>query len=414
MSFVNRFATVTRAFQTRNYRLYASGNLLSLVGNWMQRLAVGWLTWQLTESGTWLGIIAVAQLFPTVLIGPLAGTVADRFDRLRLIKISQTLALVQASVLALLVYTGGITIELLLLLTVLLGAFNAFNQPARHSLIPSLVGPDDLSAAIAINSIVFNIARFIGPAIAGIVIITFGVAAAFAANAASFLIFLFALSLIHLPARAAAGREYRGLIADVGEGYAYAIGHPGIGPVLVLLFVVTLCARPYVELMPGFAADVFHRGADGLAWLTAAAGLGALVAGVWLAQRGTVVGLTRVLVSNFLLIAIALLAFTATGFFVVAVPAVFVTGFALTVNGISMQTLVQNTVDPTMRGRVLGLYGMVMGGGPALGALGMGALSESVGLRLPLAGGALICALAWVWAVRRRRALATNLEGSRA
>ncbi len=195
------FGGIARALRNPNYGLYTAGNAASLIGTWMQRIAVGWLTWQLTGSGAWLGAMAFADLFPTVIIGPVAGAAADRWDRLRVTKISQALAMAQSIVLFLLTVSGHITIELLLVLTAALGVIAGFNQPARLALIPSLVRREDLAAAVAINSIIFNSARFIGPAVAGLMIVAGGISAAFAANAVSFVFFLVALSRIHLESR---------------------------------------------------------------------------------------------------------------------------------------------------------------------------------------------------------------------
>src|SRR5690242_12367601 len=181
------FANAARALSSRNYRLYASGNFVSLIGTWLQRIAVGWLAWQLTHSGTWLGLVAFADLFPTVIVSPFAGAVADRRDRLGVIVATQVASTAQAALLAVLVWSGWIEIWSLFFLTLLLGVCGAFNQPARLALIPSLVDRSVLASAVAINSISFNLARFIGPAAAGLVIAEGGIALAFVVNAVTYL-----------------------------------------------------------------------------------------------------------------------------------------------------------------------------------------------------------------------------------
>ncbi len=404
------FANILRALGNPNYGIYTAGSSVSLIGTWMQRVAVGWLAWQLTGSGAWLGAVAFADLFPTVIVGPLAGAAADRWNRLRVIKVSQCLACCQSLTLFVLTATGLITIELLLLLTLALGVVVAFNQPARLALIPSLVPRADLPAAVAINSVIFNAARFVGPAVAGLLIVTSGVAAAFAANTLTFTVFLFALSRIrlrHAPERGegASGR----LFGEVAEGLRYAAGHGGIAPLLLLLIVVSICARPFVELLPGFADRVFGTGADGLAILTSTVGLGAVVGGLWLARRAGPQGLTTLVLGSSLALALALFAFVATRDLWVAVPALAVAGFCMVMGGVGTQILLQLSVEPDMRGRVMSLYGLIFRGGPAIGALLMGVSSEAVGLRWPLAAGAALtliaCATIWLRRGRLARAL---------
>ncbi len=404
------FARIGRALRNPNYGIYTAGSSVSLVGTWMQRVAVGWLAWQLTESGAWLGAVAFADLFPTVVIGPLAGAAADRWDRVKALKIGQGLMLLQALVLCALTVSGLMTIWLLLGLTFFLGIVAAFNQPARLALIPSLVEREDLPAAVAINAIIFNSARFVGPAVAGLVIVTSGVAAAFAANAASTAVLIFALTRIRLTPEAVAERARGGLFAEIAEGLGYALRHPGIGPLLLLLTAVSLCARPFVELLPGFADAVFGAGAEGLATMTSTVGFGAMAGGLWLAQRDGGRRLTPVALFSPFVLGFALLAFVASDSLWLALPALAVAGFAMVVGGVGSQTLLQLAVDGDYRGRVMSLFGLIFRGGPALGALAMGTLSELVGLRWPLAAGALLALLAWALVWTRRGRLAVTLE----
>ena len=406
------FGGVARAFQHRNFRIYITGNAISLVGTWMQRIAVGWLTWELTQSGFWLGLVSCADLLPAVFFGPFGGVLADRFNRRRIMMITQMIALVQATVLFTLTVAGLINVELLALLVLVNGVVIGFNQPARLALMPSLVPREDLSTAIAINSVAFNLARFLGPAVAGLLIVTIGVAGAFAANALSFLAFVIALSRLRLTAEAetGAGGGRASVLEQLGEGIAYTVRHPGIGPMLLLLAMVSLGVRPFVELMPGFAAQVFGRGAEGLAMLSSTVGIGAVITGVWLARRGGG-GLTRLVLLNALFVSLAIIAFTASDNFWLGLLAVGVAGMAMVATGVSMQTLMQMSVDGAMRGRVLSLYGIIFIGGPAAGALIMGALSEAFGLRLPLAAGATLAVAVWLWTWRKRKAIAAALEG---
>jgi MFS family permease len=411
MTTISGFRGILRALKNPNYGAYTAGSSVSLIGSWMQRVATGWLTWELTGSGTWLGVMAFADLFPTVLIGPFAGAAADRLDRLRVTKISQALAMLQAVALFLLTVAGAITIWWLLALTAFLGIVTAFNQPARLAMIPSLVPRQDLSAAIAINSIVFNVARFLGPAAAGAVIVAADVAWAYFVNALTFVWFLVALSRVRLTGPSEIRRRAdRNLLGDLVDGIRYAAGHTGIAPLLVLLIVVCVGARPVVELLPGFAARVFASGAGGLAMLTSAIGVGAVAGGLWLAGRRDPRGLTRVALYSVLALALFTGLFAATDRMWVALPALAATGFCMVGAGIGTQTLLQFSVDGAMRGRVMSLYGLIFRGGPAVGALAMGAASEVAGLRWPVLAGACLVLIAWAWALLRRTRMTAALE----
>jgi predicted MFS family arabinose efflux permease len=409
LRFATGFGNVAPAFAHRNYRVYVSGNAVGLIGTWLQRVSVGWLAWTLTHSGAWLGIMSMAEFFPVVFLSPLAGVLADRRNQVSVIRTTQVIGGLQASVLAVLVYSGAITIEWLFALTLLLGITNSFAQPSRMALISNLVDRAALPSALAINSIVFNSARFIGPAIAGLVIAQASVGAAFALNAATYIIFFTAMTRLH-PVAALSGGAGRNVLRASAEAYSYVSRHPGIAPMLLLFTVTTIATRGYIELFPGFADDVFQRGAAGLSVLVSTVGLGAICGGAWMLLRPGLNGLTSVVLGHTLVISLAILGFTATDQFYVALPFVFVAGTAMVITGVGAQTLIQASVEPQMRGRVMALYGMIFRAGPALGAVLMGSLSERFGLRLPLAVGAVIsvvvCALTWA----RQRRIAPLLE----
>jgi MFS family permease len=403
------FANVARALEIRNYRLFATGNFISQVGYWIQRVAQGWLAWQLTHSGIWLGLVAAADLIPNVVISPFAGALADRVDRIKLIRLTQLVAILQAWVLAVLSFTGLITVEELFALIFALGFVNAFNQPARLALIPSLVDAATLPSAVAFNSLFFNLARFVGPAIAGAVIAGSGVGLAFVLNALSYVVFSLALARVHLPVERRAPQRH--FFRQSLEGYVYAVRHPGIGQMMVLFAVTAVGIRGYNEMFPGFADAIYHRGAQALAWLTATMGIGAMIGGAWMLRRGKVKGLTALAVNHTLVMSLSVLAFAGAPNYWFALVTVFIGGFAMTASGISAQTLVQFAVAPTMRGRVMAFYAMVFRAGPALGALTSGWLVGSLGFRLPIAAGAVLCVLAWVWARLRLATIREALEG---
>ncbi|MGE5147634.1 MAG: MFS transporter [Candidatus Eiseniibacteriota bacterium] len=405
------FSAILRTLGHRNFGIYTGGNALSLIGTWMQRIAVGWLAWELTHSGAWLGLVAFADLFPSVIIGPFAGAFADRASRLRIIAVCQVLSMIQAAVLAALTWSGAISIVPLFVLTLLNGIVVGVNQPARLAVVQSLVPRRDLSTAVAINSIIFNTARFIGPAIAGVLIVATSVASCFAANAASFLVLLLALTRVRIDARAHIKPRHGGtLLTDVIEGVRYAARHPGVGPLLVLLLVLSVAVRPFAELLPGFAAQVFGRGADALATLSAIIGISAIIGGLWLAQRGQVEGLGRIALLSTLAGAVSVLGFVATSSYPVALAATAFAGATILISGVSTQTLMQLSVERAMQGRVLSLYGIIFRGAPAIGSLIAGGLSETMGLRWPIAGGCVLCIAVWLWTWRRRKPITQALE----
>jgi predicted MFS family arabinose efflux permease len=396
-----------------NFGIYSAGSAVSLTGMWMERIAIGWLTWQLTESGFWLGVVAFADFFPVVLVGPIAGAVADRWDRLRMVKSSQTTLLVQAAVLWALTVSGHINVGWIVALTTIHGVVVAFNQPARLALVPSLVPQADLGSAVAINSVVFNLARFVGPIFAGLAIVWSGVAAAFAANALSYVVFLLALARIRLgPGETATAKPARSFTVDLLEGIRYTATHPGIGALMVLLIAFGVGGRPLTELLPGLADDVFNAGAGGLSILASAVGGGAILGGIWLGHRAHASDLMTVTLATALGSALAASASIATTNLWLALPAVTVFGFCISTAGIASQTLVQLASARSMRGRVMGVYGLIFRGGPAIGALGAGLVSVQLGLRWPVVIGALLVIAAWLWAYLNRRRIADALAAA--
>jgi predicted MFS family arabinose efflux permease len=305
---------------------------------------------------------------------------------------------------------GWMDIWLLFALTLFLGTVAAFNQPARLALIPSLVPREHLGAAVAINSVVFNLARFIGPAIAGIAIVAGGVALAFALNAVSFAFFLFALSRVRLAKEEGPARKRQGLMGALTEGVGYVVRHAGIAPILLLLIVSSIGVRPLVELMPAFASRLFASGAEGLALLTASVGVGAIVGGLWLAGRSDPKGLTGVVLWSVAGMGAVTILFALSSTLWFAAPLLAVSGFFIVCAGVGTQTLIQLAVEANMRGRVLSLYGLIFRGGPAIGALLMGTASDFVGLRWPVITGATLVLLAWAVARTRSAAIRDSLE----
>jgi len=408
----HHFSALWRTLKIVSYRNYMAGNFASQLGMWVQRIAIQWLTWQLTHSPTWLGIIAFADFFPNIVIGPLAGALADRVNWLPAIRLIMWISGAISLTMAALVLNDAMTMELLLALVVLNGTAMAFNYPVRLSIIHTMVPHGALTSAIGVNAIGFNISRIGGPALAGFIMLQWGVGQAFAFTALTDILFVMALYTFSLAPRSETRerRSLRHIPSEIMEGFRYARFHPGIGPLLVILLSSTLFARPFAELFAGFADDVFGRGVEGLAWLTGMLGAGAFVGSIFFARRDGVEGLMGMLVTAMLIFAIALIGFAATDIFWFACICTAIAGLSVVTIGVSEQTLLQASVDSAMRGRVLSMYSIIARGFPSIGALVMGYIASFTGLRAPVMGGAVLCLLVWLWARRRQARMAEILE----
>lgn len=391
MSALFQLSNVSRVLAYRNFKIYAAGSIVSLVGTWTQRIATGWLTWELTGSSTWLGVVAFADLFPAVVVAPFAGVAADKFDRLRVLMYSQFIGALVCGTLTALYFIDAVSIWVLLFVTLVLGTADAFLQPFRLAIVTSLVPKSEIAAAVALKSVVFNLARFIGPAVAGVVIAGAGVGWAFMLNSFSFLILFMALQQLRLTvAEQVASKKKASVFRHMLEGLVYSAREAGIGLVLALLLVSCLTARPVVELLPGWAGEIFGGDAADLAKLASSIGAGAVLGGLWLAVRSNQRGLVRVFLACCLGLAASLLVFAVSKSTLIAVPLLVLSGFFMITSAIAAQTIVQLKVREELRGRVLSIYGMIIRGGPAFGALFMGFAAEYVGLRWPLIAGTVV------------------------
>lgn len=401
--------SLVKALSEGDYGVYTAGNTASLIGNWMQRIAVGWLAWEMTESGTWLGVIAFADMFPAVILAPLGGAVADRWDRLRAMQASQFVAFGVAVAMAICALAGVLNIWLLFFFTLTLGSLFAVAMPLRMSIVSWLVSREHLGAAVAINSITFNVARFIGPAIAGTLIAYFGSDISLTVSAFAYLIFALSLNFVRTRTSHPARSKKFSLFRDMRDGFAYTARHEGIFALLLLMIAMGLGARPLVELLPGFASGTFGSGPGGLATLTSSIGLGAIIGGVWLSMRSGQDRLVRTILTNSSILATAVLAFTVAPTIHVAVPIALVVGFSMVSSAIAIQTSIQLAAREDVLGRVLSVYSMVLRGAPAIGALIIGSFSELVGLRLAMAAGGIGLAMITVIMIIRRERLRQSL-----
>jgi MFS family permease len=397
----------------RNARVFYSGSVVCWTGSWMQRVATDWLTWELTHSALWVSVIAFCNLAPSVLISPVAGAVADRLDRVRLTVAAQFVAAAQAAILVMLLLTGLIRVELIASLALCNGIAETFAQPARQCLIPGLVPRRFLPGAVALNSLTYNVARFVGPAIAGPMIATWGVVPPIACNCVAFLYASVTMRMLRLDPAVRIGHHSTASVwHDAAEGIRYVARHRGIGPIMLFAAAVGMLLRSVTEMLPPFVADLFGRGAEGLAILASTMGGAALCGGFLVAIRGRLGGLTQVAVLAGLVLALATACFVATHHFAIGVVCIGAMGAATTIHGIAIQTLLQNSAAAAMVGRVLSLWGMIVRAGPAIGALAYGIASEFVGLQVPILIGCVLCSLAWLRTQARIARVAPMLEGT--
>jgi predicted MFS family arabinose efflux permease len=404
------FGGIGRALANPIYRRYFIANAVSTVGRWLHRMAVGWLAWELTESTAWLGIVGFADAFPMVFVSLIAGAVADRMGYLRVIRFGQLAAGCVAALFAVLTLAGVITIELVVALTFLFGSLEALGTPARMSLVHSLVRREDLSPAIALGSAMFNGARLIGPAIAGALILWLDIGTVIAIGALTFFQFFIVLLFIRVDEPGRDRALSFEVFVDIKTGVMYVFGNPGLRFLMILLGATGILIRPFMELLPGFAAEVFGRGPDGLAILMSSIGFGGLISGLWLARRGRTGGLTHLVTLSLLASGVSLALFTLSGVIWLGAGCMVSVGFFMLLGGIASQTLIQNAVNSAMRARVLSLFVVISWGLPAFGALAEGWLASLVGLPPVVAVGAVLAVFLWLWARPAGRRLAVDLE----
>ena len=394
------FAPVLR---NRNFSIYLIGSTFSLHGLWIQRVAIGWLAWELTESETWLGIIALSEFLPIMFFGPLFGVLADRLHRKTVAFYANVLNGLLAALLFVLVLLEAIDIYLLFAITMCLGIISSAFQPVRMSLIPSLVPEALLAPAVAAQSIVFNVSRFLGPAIAGVAIATAGLASAFAINAVTYLAMLLALLLVKLR-RARSGGKKSHFFAELRDGVDYTYRHADIRQQLIIVALSALFGRAVIVMLPAFAGGVFGGGSSTLATLTSVSGAGAVVAGFYLTVIGSGNKLLWSTVWGTVATGVLMTLLGATSSYALGIGLVAILGFSLTLVGVGSQARIQTIVAETMRGRVLSLWAAVAFSAPAIGSVIIGYIADQYGLGITVVISGMICtllSLVLVWSVSR-------------
>ncbi len=391
-----------RALRHHNFRLFISGQIISLVGTWMQNVAQSWLVYRLTHSELLLGTAWFCSQIAVFALGPLGGLAADRFSRHKLVILTQTLSMLQAVALAALTLSGRVQVWHVLALAAVLGTINAFDMPGRQALVIQMTSKEDLINAISLNSAVFNAARVVGPGVAGLVVAAVGEGMCFLLNAASFLAVIGCLLAMRLPRfePQATDSPWKHLV----DGFRYAGRHQGVRRVLGLMAAATLSGMPGLVLMPFFADAIFHRGSQGLGFLMGAMGTGAVIGTLVLARRTRVSGLPRVMVYSGLAVGAAYLVFAASPSFYLSLAIMPLIGYSVMRQMASANTTIQTLIPDEYRGRIMALYAMTVVGLGPFGSLAAGALAERIGARGTVALGgvlALAASAAFGWSLRR-------------
>jgi MFS family permease len=386
----SKLPAVFRAFKHRNFQLFFGGQIISLTGTWMQSVAQSWLVYRLTGSVALLGLIGFAGQFPVFLLTSFGGAIADKYDRQRILVTTQICSMMLAAMLAALTLTGSIQVWHLFVLASLGGVINAFDIPTRQSFVVDMVGKEDLLNAIALNSSMFNGARIIGPAIAGILVSAVGEGWCFFGNAVSYIAVVTGLLLMRMTRRqmtASAGSA----IEKIKEGFSFAAKTAPVRALLLLLGLVSLMGMPYAVLMPIFAEEILHGGVRGLGILMGASGSGALVAALLLASRKSIKGLGRWVAISSGTFGAFLILFSFSRSFWLSAALLVPAGFSMMLQMSSSNTLVQSMVPDELRGRVMAVYSMMFMGMAPLGALMAGSLAGILGAPVTVALGGAVC-----------------------
>ncbi|MVN23345.1 MFS transporter [Mucilaginibacter arboris] len=389
-----------RAFKSHNYRLYFAGQSVSLIGTWMQKTAVSWVVYSLTHSKLMLGVTLFATMFPSFLLSFLGGIAADRYNRYKLLLITQIVSMIQAVLLTVLIFFRHYNVWEVLALSVLLGIINAFDVPARQSLVFEMVDDKkDLPNALALNSSMVNLSRLIGPAIAGLAIEKLGEDVCFGLNALSFVAVIISLLLMKLP-KLEAKKKAKNVLTELREGLIYIKQTPSIGFVLMMLATISLFVLPFSTLIPVYAKDIFHGTASTFGMIDSAIGLGAFSGAIFLASLKPGTNLRKILAINTFVFGAGLVLFSHTTYYPLALIFAAIGAFGMMSQITISNTIIQTTVDPTMRGRVISFYAMAFFGMQPLGGLLVGWISQQIDVQNTVMAEGMIALLIGVMHIR--------------
>jgi MFS family permease len=388
---------LTRAFESRNYKLFFSGQTVSLIGTWITRVATSWLIYRLTGSLLLLGVVGFCGQIPTLILGPFTGVIVDRVDRHRILVITQVLSMLQSFALAALVFTGAIQVWHILVLQIAQGIINSFDTPARQSFVVEMIEDrEHLSNAIALNSTMVNASRIIGPSVGGLIIAAVGEGWCFFADGVSYLAVIASLIAMRVAKRPMPAKT-TSLRAEFREGFHYVSRFLPVRSALTLLALVSMLGMPYSVLMPAIATKFLHGGAHTLGFLMTASGVGALAGALYLASRKSVLGLGKVMVASAALFGAGLIAFSFSRSLILSLAILTTVGAGMMITMASTNTIVQTIVREELRGRVMAFYSMAFLGTAPLGSLMAGAIAERIGPTNTILAGGIGCIAAAIW-----------------
>jgi len=385
---------IFRSLRYRNYRLFFSGQSLSLIGTWVQRIAIPWLVYRLTDSAFLLGFVGFAGQIPTFILAPFAGVLTDRLNRYHIMIVSQILSMIQALALALLFFTNTIEVWNVLLLSVIQGCINAFDTPARQSFVIEMVeDKNDIGNAVALNSSMFNGARLVGPSIAGVLIASLGEGACFLINGISYIFVVISLLLMKVKPQEKKKTKDTNIIKEFKEGFTYTFGFPPIRSIIILLTLISLMGMPFSVLMPIFAKDIFHGGSHIFGFLMGASGVGALIGAAYLASRKSVVGLEKIIPLAAVVFGLGLVSFSLSSSFPLSIILMIITGVGMMMQTACSNTILQTISDNDKRGRVMSFYTMAFMGTAPIGSFLAGSMASMIGAPATLLIGGIACVI---------------------
>jgi MFS family permease len=397
MSSTTAWGSSLRALRSRNYRLFFAGQSVSLIGTWMTRLAMSWIVYQLTDSAFLLGLTSFVGQIPAFFVAPIAGVWLDRWNRHRVLVITQVLAMIQSLALAVLAFTGWINLWWLIGLALMQGLINAFDMPARQAFVIEMIEErGDLGNAIALNSSMVNGAKLVGPAVAGVIIAAAGAGVCFLIDGLSYIAVIFSLLAMRVaPAKPRAASK--SALQELAEGWKYMVGSPAIRSILLLLALVSITGMPYTVLMPVVAVDILHGGAHTLGFLMAMSGVGALASAIGLALRRTVIGLGRRIAISAALFGGGLVVLGLSRSLTISLLLMAVTGFGMMQGMAASNTILQTIAADDKRGRVMSFYTLAILGMNPIGSLLAGSVAARIGVPVTMIGAGAICLAGAVW-----------------
>ncbi|NIG54678.1 MFS transporter [Chitinophaga sp. Cy-1792] len=391
---------ILSVLKNRNYMLYIGGKTISQLGTWMQRTAVVWLVYSITHSSALLGVTVFVETFPSFLLSIVGGVAADRWNRYKIIQITQIASMIQSVILALMVFLGHPIIWLILALSVLLGIINAFDIPARQTLLNDVVtDKNDLPSAISFSAATASIAQLLGPALSGIVLNAFGASVCFISNAATFIAVIISLHFMDLPTYVPKKSDKK-VLGDFAEGFKYIIANPNIGMIILRMALISLLVLPFSTLLPVFAKVIFKGDASTYGYINSVIGIGAVICTVFLTTRRPDADMKKLLFVSTLLLGAGLIVFSQLNSFPVAIPFILLAGIGTVSQFNISNIIVQSEAAPEFRGRSISIFLMAAFGMMPIGSLLIGMVSEHTGAPATvLAAGifAFIIALAFAW-----------------